>query len=149
MINTIWLLRHGMRLNFEDENWIVSAKRPYDSPLSQNGILQANETARFLINKKINHIFSSPFQRTLQTSNTIAEILQVPVHAEEGLSEWLNPAWFQSSPEIISFEEAVARFPTIKNDYKSFVCASFPEEDLQQLSLRVAKTLHHIVSDYN
>ena len=45
---TLWLTRHGNRLDFVDAGWYLTAKRPYDPPLSAEGRSQAKALAQRL-----------------------------------------------------------------------------------------------------
>src|SRR6476659_4624576 len=117
-----------MRLDLEDEAyWRHYAKRIDDTPLSANGIKQAQETAELIKDEGIKHIFASPFFRTLQTANIIAQKLDLKVNIEYGFMEQLAEIWFSAFPEIIPQEEAFEIFSNINKDYKSFVMPAFPE----------------------
>ena len=39
-------MRHGDRLDCENWNWVKTANRPYDTPLSGRGILEAANAAK-------------------------------------------------------------------------------------------------------
>ncbi|MBS4202138.1 histidine phosphatase family protein [Bacillus sp. FJAT-49732] len=150
-MDKIFLLRHGMRLDLEDEAyWRHYAKRVDDTPLSANGINQAQETAELLKDEGIKHIFASPFFRTLQTANIIAEKLDLKVNIEYGFMEQLAEIWFSDFPEIITKEEAFEIFPSINKDYKSFVMPKFPE-NVSKVDVfeRVGKTLEHVFEHYH
>ena len=45
MASAIFMVRHGLKIDFEDKNWVNVAENAHDPSLSQNGIVQANETA--------------------------------------------------------------------------------------------------------
>jgi broad specificity phosphatase PhoE len=51
--------------------------------------------------EKIAHIFASPFLRTVQTANAVAEMLNLPIKLETGLSEWLNPVWGKVTEDTV------------------------------------------------
>ena len=40
----IWLIRHGNRLDFSNPEWLDTAERPHDCPLSPQGQQQARDT---------------------------------------------------------------------------------------------------------
>lgn len=117
-----------MRADFENPSWRETAANPHDTPLSETGLRQAEDVARALRDRDIAHIFSSPFLRTLETANPLAELLQLPIRREPGFSEWLNPAWFQAAPRWLPIEEASARFPRIDPGHQALHEPSFPEE---------------------
>jgi len=127
-----------------------TAKRPHDTPLSQRGIQQAEETAQLLTNEKIDVIFASPFYRTLETANIIAQKLNKKVNIEFGFLEWLNPSWFKSFPELMSIEEASEVFPTINKNYVSFTMPKYPEDERgANVYERVKSTLMKIQEHYS
>ena len=121
-------VRHGMRADFENPAWRETAANPHDTPLSETGLRQAEDVARALGDRDITHIFSSPFLRTLETANPLAERLDLPLLREPGFSEWLNPAWFQAAPRWLPIEEAADRFPRIDRGHEPLHEPRFPEE---------------------
>ena len=150
-MDKIFLLRHGMRLDLEDETyWRHYARRPDDTPLSANGIQQALETAEYIKDEGMKHIFASPFFRTLQTANLIAQKLDLKVNIEYGFMEQLAEIWFSDFPEIVPQEEAFEIFSNINKDYKSFVMPQFPE-NISKVDVfkRVGKTLEHVFEHYD
>ena len=75
-MNSVWFARHGNRQDFVNPHWLQSAERFYDTPLSQDGIIQAQNLGQYLKEKGISHIFSSPFRRTVETACHVAEVLR-------------------------------------------------------------------------
>lgn len=150
MVNNIWLIRHGLRADFEDKNWRNHAERPYDPPLSQNGEIQAKETAAFLKNRQIDALFASPYLRTMQTADYISRETDLKVKVEPGFGEWLNPAWFDRYPALLSHDELKKRFSAIDKHYSPFLLPRFPEqnEDVEMFE-RLKKTLNYIIRHYN
>lgn len=129
MLQTIWIARHGNRLDFIHPEWFNTAKRRYDPPLSDDGIIQAKELGKRLKFERITHIFASPFLRTIQTANEVAEILDLPIKIEAGLSEWLNPDWMTETPETESKEELKIKYPRIDWRYISHIIPQYPETE--------------------
>lgn len=76
MLNTIYLIRHGTRINRSEETLL--------SPL---GVKQAKQTAKYLLNKNIKNIYTSPLPRTQQTANIIAQSLNLSIKLEDRLKE--------------------------------------------------------------
>ncbi|MBJ7900316.1 MAG: histidine phosphatase family protein [Cyanobacteria bacterium RI_101] len=134
MPQTLWLLRHGHRQDFADPDWFLSAPRRYDPPLSDLGLKQAQELAAYFQSETVDHLFCSPFLRTLQTAAPIAEGLGLKIKVEAGWGEWLNPDWMSEAPETISWEEILAEFPQVDLSYQSQVAPQYPETetDLQR-----------------
>ena len=60
MTKTVWIVRHGNRLDFVYPEWFELATRRYDPPLAEDGFIQANKLALRLASEKIDHIFTSP-----------------------------------------------------------------------------------------
>lgn len=95
VVKTIYIARHGYR-----SNWLP--KGPYpppptavdsDVPLARHGIHQAKELAHYLLSldNQPELIFSSPFYRCIQTSEPIADILELPIFIDRGIGEWYRP----------------------------------------------------------
>jgi broad specificity phosphatase PhoE len=133
MAQVVWLARHGNRLDFVDPEWFTTAGRPYDPPLSPDGIEQSRALAERLRGEEIAHIFASPFLRAVQTANQVAEVIDLPIKIETGFSEWLNPDWFPAPPECLSARALAARFARVDPVYASRVLADYPETGEQSL----------------
>jgi broad specificity phosphatase PhoE len=127
MSQIVWIARHANRLDFVNPDWFLTAERRYDPPLSDDGMIQAQQLAKRLKGEKIAHIFASPFLRTVQTANAVAEALDLPIKLETGLSEWLNPEWMTEEPERLSTPALAELFPRIDTSYTSRIAAKYPE----------------------
>lgn len=139
---SLFLVRHGMRLDFEDPAWGKTARNPHDTPLSGAGRRQALDIAGALGGEGVCHVFSSPFLRALETAHPLAEKLGLPLRIEPGLCEWLNPEWFGAMPEWMSLPAAAARFPQVDTAYTAAVLPAFPEPvEAVHAFDRVARTL--------
>lgn len=143
MPQTIWITRHGNRHDFVVPEWFNTATRPYDPPLAEDGLRQAQDLGRRLQTEKISQIFSSPFLRTIQTANQVAEILDLPLKLEAGLSEWLNPEWMKDNPQLHPKKILEISYPRIDWSYTSCVIPSYPESEevMQQRTAETAKRL--------
>ena len=120
MSQTIWIARHGNRIDFVNPEWFDTAERRYDPHLSDDGIVQARQLAKRLQREsRITHIFSSPFLRTVQTANEVAEVLDLSIKLDWGLCEWLNPEWMTAMPETLSREILARKYPRIDLSYFS------------------------------
>lgn len=132
MIDTVYLLRHGIRLDVDDPVYCAHyLKRPDDVPLSVRGNRQARETAGFLRDRDIGLIFASPFFRALQTAHPIAERLGLSIKVEHGFMEMLRPETFDEYPCLLAFDERVTVFPLIDSMYQTCSDASYPELDFE------------------
>ncbi|MGF1481139.1 MAG: histidine phosphatase family protein [Cyanophyceae cyanobacterium] len=147
MSQIVWIARHGNRLDFVNPEWFSTAERRYDPPLSDDGFIQAQELGQRLKSESITHIFSSPFLRTVQTANQVAEALDLPIKLEAGLSEWHNPGWMSEHPEILPTAEIQARFPRIDSRYTSRLVPEYPESN-ETMMLRMARTARQLVKEF-
>ena len=147
MTQIVWIARHANRLDFVNPEWFNTAERPYDPPLSDDGFIQAQQLAQRLKKENIKHIFASPFLRTVQTANEVAQVLDLPIKLESGLSEWLNPAWMLTVPERLSIEALVELFPIIDTSYTSAVVAEYPETS-EKLLERSGETARLLASEF-
>jgi broad specificity phosphatase PhoE len=142
-LQTVWIARHGNRLDFVDPRWYLTAPHPFDPPLSEDGLVQACKLGERLKPEGIARIYSSPFLRALETAHQVAECLDLPVGIEQGASEWLNPAWFPESPRLVPPGECRARCPRLRETDGSVVRPVFPErwEDVLARTARCISTL--------
>lgn len=148
MSQTVWIARHGNRLDFVNPEWFNTAERPYDPPLSSDGLVQAKQLGKRLVGQGIVHIFTSPFLRTVQTAYQVAEALDLSIKLELGLSEWLNPAWMTSDPERMPIELLQEKFPRIDSSYTSRVIACYPETNEMVLE-RTAQTARLLTAEFS
>lgn len=121
--------RHGERLDYvqaaQGQNFVATAKRPWDPPLTEHGKEQAHKLGRQIAKEcqrlgiaPLQAIFSSPFLRVRQTaafarqgyhqeqqSTSVSAVKNerqpdnyvVPlVQVEMGLSESINASWYRS-----------------------------------------------------
>lgn len=85
MLETIYVTRHGFRADWITPDFPSPTGLPHDPPLADIGARQARELAAFLGDKPIERIYSSPFYRCLQTTNEVAEKLDLDINVESGL----------------------------------------------------------------
>ncbi|CDO96424.1 unnamed protein product [Kluyveromyces dobzhanskii CBS 2104] len=95
-LKTIYIARHGYR-----SNWLPTPPAHpapptgvnSDVPLAAHGVDQAKELAHYLISidNQPQMIVSSPLYRCLQTSEPAADLLELPIYIDRGLSEWYKP----------------------------------------------------------
>lgn len=77
-----------------------------DDPLSQKGMVQAQELIPYFENKGISRIYVSAYQRTMQTATPLAENLNLLPVVDKRLNE-INNGLFSRVPD----EELPKRFP--------------------------------------
>lgn len=146
MSQTVWIARHGNRIDFVNPDWFLSAERPYDPHLSEDGHIQAKQLANRLNGESISHIFASPFLRTVQTANHVGQVLDLPIKLDWGLCEWLNPDWMPAMPETLSLETLSQRFPRIDASYQ-WGTPHYPETGEQCLE-RAGEAARRLVAAY-
>lgn len=93
-MNRIILLRHGEnRANLTKE---FSYKK-IDYPLTEKGVLQAQQTAAALIDREIHAIYTSPLKRAHQTASIIGETLGLLPIVDEAFREF-NVGLLEDAP---------------------------------------------------
>ena len=102
------LARHGVREDYaakaRGENWQSNAERPWDPPLTANGVEQGGKLGsgirghlRRMGRRPITKIISSPLLRCVQTAAAAAEQLGVgEICVEPELTEGMLEAWYRS-----------------------------------------------------
>uniref|UniRef100_A0A1I7SD17 Phosphoglycerate mutase family protein n=1 Tax=Bursaphelenchus xylophilus TaxID=6326 RepID=A0A1I7SD17_BURXY len=125
------------------------------------GHQQAREVGAQLAkqHERIDHVFVSPFTRTVQTANGILEEIEranpeiyrntgVPkMNLEPGFSESLHVC--QATPGHLSPEELKAQFPRIDLTYKPFHTKHYVETTSMCCQKRISQTLEHVLSNYS
>ncbi|WP_138502109.1 histidine phosphatase family protein [Nostoc sp. PA-18-2419] len=147
MSQIVWIARHANRLDFVNPDWFLTAERRYDPPLSDDGMIQAQQLAKRLKGEKIAHIFASPFLRTVQTANAVAQVLNLPIKLETGLSEWLNPVWMTEEPERLSTPALTELFNRIDIAYTPRIAANYPETQ-QKVRERSGQTARCLATEF-
>ncbi|MBP0019897.1 MAG: histidine phosphatase family protein [Cyanobacteria bacterium SBLK] len=147
MKQTIWIARHGNREDFIDPSWIEMASQPFNPALSPDGVEQAKALGQRLVGKDIRHIFASPFLRTVQTANYVAEAIALPIKIEAGLSEFLSFSLISLTPEILSLPALKQRFPRIDLEYTSRVTVRYPESEGVMLA-RSRQTIRQFTREF-
>ena len=145
---TVWIARHGNRLDFVKPEWFNTAKRRYDPPLSEDGFIQAQQLGKRLEKERISHIFASPFLRTIQTASEVAKILDLPIKLESGIGEWHNPDWMTEHPETHPRELLEKDYPHIDWNSSSYLVPKYPETEVTMMK-RMAQVADKLVSDYS
>ena len=148
MPQTVWIARHGNRLDFVNPEWFNTAARRYDPPLSEDGLVQAAELGQRLKSENISHIFASPFLRTIQTASEVAKVLQLPIKLEAGLGEWRNSKWMSEPPELQTQKFLAAKYPAIDWSYQSYIHPQYPETKAE-LNQRAKKTIEQLVAEFS
>ncbi len=77
------LIRHGLPMHVETEDG-----SPADPPLSTEGHQQASLMADWLCDTHIDHLYSSPMQRAVQTAAPLAAAKGMNAELREGVAEY-------------------------------------------------------------
>jgi len=117
-VQNLFVMRHGERMDNYDPEWIASAPRPWDPPLTDDGKKEARKTGERLRTQgwNITRVICSPFLRCIQTAAEVVTALcavqdqplaidpsKVKVSIEYGLCEVMNQFAIRtppSSPDI-------------------------------------------------
>jgi len=141
----VFIARHAQREDMVNPEFEMTATRAYDTPLSKQGLKQAQEMAEQLRGKNIKAIYVSPFYRTVQTANAVAQELDLPLRIEPGLSEWHNPEWQKKKPEYIDVKALKKEFSRIDTSYKPIRQPKYPETASDVLT-RAGQTARDLVA---
>lgn len=145
---TVWIARHANRQDFVTPEWFNTAQFPYDPPLSADGFIQATELGQRLKSEKISHIFASPFLRTIQTANQVAEALDLSIKLEAGLGEWLNPEWMGDQPQLNPIDIIAQKYSRLDLSYNSKVLPQYPETQ-STVEKRTALTAQKLIEEFD
>ena len=128
----VFVVRHGHRIDDFDSSWKDTTDRPYDPPLTDEGIKAAGivgtELSEFPSPERPSHVVSSPFIRCVQTAVEISKKLQLSnvhinyrigeIHSEQVLKHATAPE-YEIPDEIDGIK--------INKD-NTGICPPFPEE---------------------
>lgn len=143
-LKTIYIARHGYR-----SNWLPTPPAHpapptgvnSDVPIASHGVDQAKELAHYLISidNQPQMIFSSPLYRCLQTSEPAADLLELPIYIDRGLSEWYKPDR-DVIPEPATFDILNNFFAgKLKSDWPNSVIPSLKGETEEDIFKRCSK----------
>uniref|UniRef100_A0A914VTZ3 Phosphoglycerate mutase n=1 Tax=Plectus sambesii TaxID=2011161 RepID=A0A914VTZ3_9BILA len=114
--DVIWITRHGEREDVADLEWINKPHRSDDdTPLAAKGLVQAAELGERLKAEHIDYIFSSPFDRCVNTAQIISSLRETPlsIKIEPGICEVL----YDFPPGYLSLTELKLQYPLVDMDY--------------------------------
>uniref|UniRef100_A0A915AIU4 Uncharacterized protein n=1 Tax=Parascaris univalens TaxID=6257 RepID=A0A915AIU4_PARUN len=140
---TIWVVRHGQRIDNIDNTWAMRAPRGAwdDPPLTPRGQQQARECGQRLARERIDAILCSPFVRCVQTATSIssAHPSHPSIYIEPGICESLNVC--QEPPGYLTATRLREDFPAIDLLYKPVVSNPQPEKDEISCKQRVTEVI--------
>ncbi|WP_380678291.1 histidine phosphatase family protein [Salinigranum sp. GCM10025319] len=143
MTRVLWLVRHGERRDETDPGWVDGADRPHDPPLTDHGRWQAERVGDRLRGSQVRIVYTSPFLRAVETAHIVAERLGRPVFVDHGLSEHLNPEWFDVAPSVMTPRALAERFETVDTTHASSLRPNYPEtsEEAAERTVRAVRRL--------
>jgi broad specificity phosphatase PhoE len=146
MSRVLWLVRHGERRDEVDPSWAEDADRPHDPPLTERGRRQAERVGERLRGQGVEAIYASPFVRATETAHLVARALDRPVFVDHGLSEHLNPAWFDVAPSVLTPRKLAERFDTVDPTHDSVLRPNYPETDTEATD-RTVRAVRRLLGD--
>ncbi|EZF30320.1 hypothetical protein H109_00277 [Trichophyton interdigitale MR816] len=168
-LDTIYLTRHGLRLNWSIDlstgiyhaHYPTPTGIPVDPTLTGPGVRQSHELASYVSSAEFQpkpcRVYSSPFYRCLQTIQPTVEALRgfeqkgnadLRVRVENGLGEWFGYSSFFTHPSPASIKDLDPLFPSlIDPSYTAHVYPNPSGETIAQLHDRVATALDAIIAD--
>lgn len=148
-LQQVFIARHGERIDVVDQDWRKKAENPGDPPLTELGFKQAHQLGLRLKKEKIDHIYCSPFLRTVQTAHQVANVLSLPVKVEYGLSEGLLEKLFPyGEPKMSSLKALKKEMNLVSLEECSYHgVLPFPEQ-YKSVVARVNATLAHYLKKH-
>ncbi|CAK5021628.1 unnamed protein product [Meloidogyne enterolobii] len=128
----IYVIRHCEREDDVNRVWYFNSHFTRDNPpLSERGLVQANDLNREFKNIHIDYCFSSPYERCIQTSAKILEgRSNCLINVEPGFLEagFLVRESGEKRPTYEKDKELAARYPNINLRYKPLYLSPAEEE---------------------
>jgi broad specificity phosphatase PhoE len=142
MKTVLYLLRHGAtEANLARPPWIQGRK--HDLPLARLGIRQAELTRDFLAIRPIEHCYSSPLLRAVQTAAIVAEAHGLSPVVLESLTECDGGRWEGLDWQTIRGRDAEMYQRFLENPAEH----GYPEgESLRDVYERVSPTLEELLT---
>lgn len=139
-MSILYLVRHGEnRANLTKE----FSYRKIDYPLTIKGCLQAEQTAQFFIDKRIDRVYASPLRRAIETAEKIAQVTHNQVIVHENFRE-LDAGNLEDLPP--SQENWQIYFNVLKDWMKGKLESSFPGgENFHAASQRAREAINEIL----
>ena len=118
----VYFLRHSIR---------DTTVKHEMAPLSKKGKVLAEKLVPYFLNQEIQHIFASPFQRTIDTVKPTANALKQSINLRDGLTErrvgrWVADFDAYAKQQWEDFDYKLAEGESL-NDVKSRIVPTFNE----------------------
>lgn len=138
METTVYLVRHGLT---DNKDQIVYGRMPGFS-LNENGREAAKKIGKYLADKKITHIYTSPLERAFQTAEEISNFIpNVPITHKFELTETEATLWQGLKADELFLNDAYERFINDEN-------AQIGTENLRQMAERMKKFIDEVVRNH-
>jgi broad specificity phosphatase PhoE len=121
------------------------------SPLTSVGLKNSINLVDIIKKYNINHIYSSPFIKTLQTIKPYVEEKQLKIKIDYSLSEMMQLDIIPKKSYQVRLPDYIAKLFNYDEHYKSQIepeDLSYPEND-KNVELRIKKILKYIISSYS
>lgn len=130
------LIRHGQ----SEGNAAGIIQGHSEFPLTELGRIQAKATAERLAREKVNRIATSPLLRAVQTAESVASALALPIEHEPALREY-----DMGQASGLTGAELRERFPHVLDAYSRGERATFPgEEGRNVFAVRIGAFLERV-----
>lgn len=138
----IILIRHGESQSNIEKVYAGNM----DVPLTEKGLLQAQVTADYLKNKKIDAFYSSPLDRAYRTVKALADDRNMSVTKVENLHEIYGGRW-----QGLTYTRIFEKFP---KDYKLWldnigIARATGGESAQEVRERITAAIREIVQKHD
>ncbi|MHC5267807.1 histidine phosphatase family protein [Enterococcus sp. LJL98] len=107
-----------------------------EAPLTMEGQGFAQNLSGYFIDKEIQHIFSSPFQRTMETIRPTATILGLPIIEKQALRERKTGTWLETGFSVFA-----------KRQWADFDYKMEQGESLREVSERILPAFKEILTN--
>ncbi|VDM99766.1 unnamed protein product [Thelazia callipaeda] len=148
---TFWVVRHAEREDNINSAWHKNSDLKSDNaPLSKRGQKQADELGARFDKIHLDHIFVSPFDRTLETATRLLRgHKNASIKVEPGLCEGLYMC--EDPPGYEDLHILKQKYPLIDASYRSIMPWKLPKEDYgdEACTFRVRSTLEAIEKLYS
>jgi broad specificity phosphatase PhoE len=144
---TLYLVRHGQRLDTINSKWYTADDNQYDPPLSEKGHWHAQRLAERLSQEPIDWLFASPYLRALQTAQPIAENLDLPFYVDTGIGEWLGRAMLPNPPNIVAPITRAVDFSCMGLSHPSKIQPVYPET-VPEVFDRLQQAVDYLLESY-
>jgi len=135
---SLFLIRHG------ETDWNIEGRYQgqADPPLNSSGLLQAQKLSQDLKDSMLDVLYTSPLQRTRQTADILADVLDIPVIDEPRLMEIHQGDW-----QTRLRSEIESLYPELFSDWETNPWQVTPPggENLSQVRTRVYAAVDEIL----